>query len=60
VSAAAVTVVGVLGAVPPAVAAAAPQALDWTMQHPAASPPGQHAVPMAYDAATGTDVLFGY
>src|SRR5690348_3780463 len=59
VSAAAVTVVGVLGAVSPAVVASS-QALGWTQQHPAASPPGQHAVPMAYDAATGTDVLFGY
>jgi hypothetical protein len=31
----------------------------WTQQHPAASPPGGFGVVMAYDAATGTVVLFG-
>ncbi len=31
----------------------------WTQQHPAASPPGRENASMAYDAATGTQVLFG-
>ena len=60
VSAAALTAVGVLGALAPAVASAsAQQALDWTQQTPAASPAARIAQSMAYDAATGTVVLFG-
>ena len=31
----------------------------WTKQHPATSPPARWDAPMAYDAATGTVVLFG-
>jgi hypothetical protein len=31
----------------------------WTHQHPATSPPGRYGAAMAYDAATGTVVLFG-
>jgi hypothetical protein len=31
----------------------------WTQQHPATSPPARQAAAMAYDAATGTVVLFG-
>jgi hypothetical protein len=31
----------------------------WTKQHPATSPQGRAAAAMAYDAATGTAVLFG-
>jgi hypothetical protein len=31
----------------------------WTQQHPATSPPNKAAAPMAYDAATGTAVMFG-
>ena len=31
----------------------------WTQQAPAASPPARFLSPMAYDAATGTMVLFG-
>jgi hypothetical protein len=60
VSAAALAAVGVLGAVPPAVASASPQqALDWTSLAPAAHPSPRTLTEMAYDAATGTVVLFG-
>ena len=31
----------------------------WTKQHPATSPPARDSASMAYDAATGTAVLFG-
>ena len=31
----------------------------WTQQHPATSPPARAYAAMAYDAATGTAVLFG-
>jgi Galactose oxidase, central domain len=31
----------------------------WTQQHPATSPPPRDSAPIAYDAATGTVVLFG-
>jgi hypothetical protein len=31
----------------------------WTQQAPAASPPARYGASMAYDAATGTAVLFG-
>jgi len=33
--------------------------LTWTKQNPASSPPALANAPMAYDAATGTAVLFG-
>jgi hypothetical protein len=33
--------------------------LTWTKQHPATSPAAMAGAPMAYDAATGTVVLFG-
>jgi hypothetical protein len=60
VSAAALAAVAVVAAVPPAVASASPQqqALNWTQQHPATSPPARAWPSMAYDAATGTVVLF--
>jgi hypothetical protein len=59
-SAAALAAVGVVGAVPPAVASASPQqALDWTLQAPATRPSARADAAMAYDAATGTAVLFG-
>jgi hypothetical protein len=58
-SAAALAAVGVVGAVPPAVASASSQALDWTKQAPATRPPTRGGAAMAYDAATGTVVLFG-
>ena len=32
---------------------------NWTEQHPAASPVGRYGAAMAYDAATGSVVLFG-
>jgi len=58
--AAALAAVGVVGAVPPAVASASPQqALDWTKQAPATSPSARVGTSMAYDTATGTVVLFG-
>jgi hypothetical protein len=60
VSAAALAAVGVLGAVPPAAASASPQqALDWTNPAPAVHPSPRVFAAMAYDAATGTVVLFG-
>jgi hypothetical protein len=31
----------------------------WTQQHPAVHPRARQLAPMAYDAATGTVVLFG-
>src|SRR5207302_2463029 len=57
--AAALAMVGILGAVFPAAASASSHALDWTKQAPAVHPSGRGATPMAYDAATGTVVLFG-
>jgi hypothetical protein len=43
-----------------AVASDSPQqALDWTKQHPVRSPGARGLASMAYDAATGTVVLFG-
>jgi hypothetical protein len=54
----ALAAVGVL-AVPPAVASASSQALDWTHQVPPRHPPGRCCGAMAYDAATSTAVLFG-
>src|SRR5262245_35402669 len=43
---------------PVALASSAP-VLNWTQQHPATSPPARVGAWMAYDAATGTVVLFG-
>jgi hypothetical protein len=58
--AAVLAAVGVVGAVPTAVASASPQqALNWTEQSPAASPPARSFASMAYDSANGTVVLFG-
>ena len=60
VGAAALAALGLVGAVPPAVASASPQpALNWTEQAPATSPPARTGAMMAYDAATGKMVLFG-
>jgi hypothetical protein len=58
-NAAALAAVGVLGVVPATVAAASSQAPTWTKQAPASSPRARFAAAMAYDAATGTVVLFG-
>ncbi len=49
---------GVLGMVSSAVQASA-AAAAWTQQHPPTSPPRLVGASMAYDAATGTVVLFG-
>jgi hypothetical protein len=58
--AAVLAAVGVVGTVPAAVASASPQqALNWTEQSPAASPPARAFASMAYDSANGTVVLFG-
>jgi len=56
---AALAACGVLGMVPPAVQASSAVATTWTKQAPAASPPARRHAAMAYDAATGTVVLFG-
>jgi hypothetical protein len=50
---------GVLGMVAPSVQASSILAATWTKQAPATSPPARNAAAMAYDAATGTAVLFG-
>src|SRR5580693_5544846 len=50
---------GVAGAVPSAALAGSSSAPTWTKQAPAASPSARAAAAMAYDAATGTIVLFG-
>jgi hypothetical protein len=49
----------VLGASTLAVAASASVAPTWTKQAPAFSLPARYGEAMAYDAATGTAVLFG-
>jgi Kelch motif len=60
VGAVALAAAGVVGAVPTAVASASPQqAPNWSEQAPATSPIARGDGPMAYDAATGTVVLFG-
>jgi hypothetical protein len=56
---AALIAVAAVGTVLPTVASASPQALDWTRQAPAASPRVRADAAMAYDAATGTTVMFG-
>jgi hypothetical protein len=58
-SAAVLAAVGLLSAVPPAVQASSVSTATWTKQVPAASPPARSSAAMAYDAATGTAVLFG-
>src|SRR5690242_14799971 len=50
---------GVPGLSRPAALATSSPALTWTKQAPATSPPARWAASMAYDAATGTVVLFG-
>ena len=56
--AAALTVCGVLALVPDAAQASSVSDATWTQQHPATSPPVRHQASMAYDAATGTVILF--
>jgi spermidine/putrescine-binding protein len=50
---------GVLGMAPAAAQASSAPVPTWTKQAPATSPPGRRDAVMAYDAATGTAVLFG-
>src|SRR5215472_4159431 len=50
---------GVLGMVPAAVQASSASVPTWTQQAPAVHPSARIAQAMAYDAATGTVVLFG-
>ena len=57
--AAALTASGVLGMAPLAAQASPTVAATWTKQAPATKPPGLFLASMAYDAATGTAVLFG-
>jgi hypothetical protein len=57
--AAALAACGVLGMTPAAVQASSASVLNWTRQAPASSPSARSAAPMAYDAATGTVLLFG-
>jgi hypothetical protein len=52
-------VFGVLGVFPSAVQASPSLGLNWTRQAPASSPPARSDAAIAYDAATGTVVLFG-
>src|SRR6266568_8646495 len=53
------SVVGVLGVFPPAVQASSSLGSNWARQAPASSPPARSNAAIAYDAATGTVVLFG-
>src|SRR5215472_15671987 len=50
---------GVLGMVPAAAQASSASVATWTKQAPATHPPARAQAMMAYDAATGTVVLFG-
>jgi hypothetical protein len=61
VGAAALAVLGVVGALSPAVASASPQQqpLNWTKLTPPVRPYAREGQSMAYDAATNTVVLFG-
>ncbi len=52
-------VCGVVGLAPAAAQAGSVSAATWTRQAPAASPPARYGAAMAYDAATGTVVMFG-
>ncbi|HEY1915294.1 MAG TPA: hypothetical protein VGH27_06920 [Streptosporangiaceae bacterium] len=45
--------------VSPAVQASTDPGPTWSQQTPATHPPARYGTAMAYDAATGTDVLFG-
>ncbi len=53
------SVFGGLGVFPSAVQASPSLGLNWTRQAPASSPPARSNAAIAYDAATGTVVLFG-
>ena len=57
--AAALAACGMLGMAPVAAQVRSASAATWTKQAPAASPPAREEAGMAYDAATGTVVLFG-
>ncbi len=57
--AAALTACGVLGMVPAAAQASSASVPTWTKQAPATVPLARDSAAMAYDAATGTVVLFG-
>jgi hypothetical protein len=57
--AAALTACGVLGMAPAEAQQSSASGPAWTRQHPPAHPPGRNGPAMAYDAATGTVVLFG-
>jgi hypothetical protein len=59
VAAGLLTAVGVPGAAQSAALPGSSSALAWTKQHPAASPSARWGAAVAYDAATGTVVLFG-
>ena len=50
---------GVPGVGQPAALASSSSVLNWTKQSPATHPPARDGAAMAYDAATGTVVLFG-
>ena len=57
--AASAAILGVFGLPGPVALAGSSPVLTWTKQNPASSPPALANAPMAYDAATGTVVLFG-
>ena len=57
--AASAAILGVFGLPGPVALAGSSPVLTWTKQNPASSPPALANAPMAYDAATGTAVLFG-
>jgi spermidine/putrescine-binding protein len=57
--AAALVMCGVLGMAPAAGQASSVLVPAWTKQAPASHPTARHEASMAYDAATGTAVLFG-
>ena len=57
--AAALAACGVLGTAPAAAQARSAADPAWAKQHPASYPYARYAAAMAYDAATGTAVLFG-
>lgn len=56
---AALAACGVLGMAPAAALVSSASVPAWTQQVPAASPPARLDASMAYDAATGTVMLFG-
>ena len=57
--AASAAILGVFGLPGPVALAGSSPVLTWTKQNPASSPPALADASMAYDAATGTAVLFG-